>query len=57
MKINFLSNTGLANNHKVAVLDHVRATNFGVHNVSEKIPRSKNQASYLLPSDFPNNHS
>ena len=57
MKINFLSNTGLANNHKVAVLDHVRATNFGVHNVSEKIPRSKNQASYFLPSDFPNNHS
>ena len=57
MKINFLSNTGLANNHKVAVHDPVRATNFGVHNVSKKIPRTKNRASYFLPSDFPNNHS
>ena len=31
--------------------------NFGVRDVCGKIPKSIYQASYLLPSDFPNNFS
>ena len=41
-------------NYKIAVHNHVRMPNFGVHNVLGQILKTV-QASYLLPSDFPNN--
>ena len=31
--------------------------NFGVHDVHGQIPKSIYQASYLLPTDYPNNFS
>ena len=51
----FRARTGFNSYHKIVVCDHVCLPKFGIHYVCGLIPKSIYQASYLLPSDFPNN--
>ena len=51
MTINTKTSSGFNNYHKIAIC----VPNFVVHEVRGQIPKRIYQASYLLPSDFPNN--